>query len=387
MADEPLVLGIETSCDETGVGIVRGHTLLADAVASSVDEHARYGGVVPEVASRAHLEAMVPTIRRALDKAGVTARDLDAIAVTAGPGLAGALLVGVSAAKAYAYALGKPLYGVNHLASHICVDQLEHGALPEPTMALLVSGGHSSLLLAPDITGDVRPLGATIDDAAGEAFDKVARVLGLGFPGGPAIDRWAREGDPAAIAFPRGLTGGRDPLYDFSFSGLKTAVARWIEARRREGREVPVADVAASFQEAVVDVLTRKAIRACRDNGVDHLMIGGGVAANSRLRSLALERCADAGIRLRVPRPGLCTDNGARVAALGTEMVARGRSSSTFDLPADSSLPVTEVSVPGHDNGSIPGPAPAHRHEHVHDHDHDHDHDHVHELSKDNLYG
>ncbi|MFJ5219051.1 tRNA (adenosine(37)-N6)-threonylcarbamoyltransferase complex transferase subunit TsaD [Streptomyces sp. NPDC088354] len=364
MADEPLVLGIETSCDETGVGIVRGHTLLADAVASSVDEHARFGGVVPEVASRAHLEAMVPTIRRALKEAGVAASDLDGIAVTAGPGLAGALLVGVSAAKAYAYALGKPLYGVNHLASHICVDQLEHGALPEPTMALLVSGGHSSLLLAPDITGDVRPLGATIDDAAGEAFDKVARVLGLGFPGGPAIDRVAREGDRAAIRFPRGLTGSRDPLYDFSFSGLKTAVARWIESKRREGEDVPVADVAASFQEAVADVLTRKAIRACKDNGVDHLMVGGGVAANSRLRSLAQERCDDAGIILRVPRPKLCTDNGAMVAALGAEMVARGRPSSTWDLPADSSLLVTEVSVPGHT----------------------HDHDHVHELSKDNLY-
>ncbi|MDX2853853.1 tRNA (adenosine(37)-N6)-threonylcarbamoyltransferase complex transferase subunit TsaD [Streptomyces sp. PA03-3a] len=369
MADEPLVLGIETSCDETGVGIVRGHTLLADAVASSVDEHARYGGVVPEVASRAHLEAMVPTIQRALKEAGVAASDLDGIAVTAGPGLAGALLVGVSAAKAYAYALGKPLYGVNHLASHICVDQLEHGPLPEPTMALLVSGGHSSLLLAPDITGDVRPLGSTIDDAAGEAFDKVARVLGLGFPGGPAIDRAAREGDPAAIRFPRGLTGSRDPVYDFSFSGLKTAVARWIESKRREGVEVPVADVSASFQEAVVDVLTRKAIRACKDNGVDHLMIGGGVAANTRLRSLAQERCEDAGILLRVPRPKLCTDNGAMVAALGSEMVARGRPSSTWDLPADSSLQVTDVSVPGH----------------THDH-HVHDHDHVHELSKDNLY-
>ncbi|MGK5529174.1 tRNA (adenosine(37)-N6)-threonylcarbamoyltransferase complex transferase subunit TsaD [Streptomyces sp. URMC 129] len=347
MADEPLVLGIETSCDETGVGVVRGHTLLADAVASSVDDHARYGGVVPEIASRAHLEAMVPTIERALKEAGVAATDLDAVAVTAGPGLAGALLVGVSAAKAYAYALGRPLYGVNHLASHICVDQLEHGPLPEPTMALLVSGGHSSLLLAPDITADVRPLGATIDDAAGEAFDKVARVLGLGFPGGPVVDRLAREGDPGAIAFPRGLTGPRDAPYDFSFSGLKTAVARWVEARRNAGEEVPVADVAASFQEAVTDVLTRKAIRACRDEGVDHLMIGGGVAANSRLRAMAEERCAAAGIRLRVPRPGLCTDNGAMVAALGAEMVARGRTPSALDLPADSSLPVTETHVPG----------------------------------------
>jgi N6-L-threonylcarbamoyladenine synthase len=370
MRDEPLVLGIETSCDETGVGIVRGHTLLADAIASSVDQHARFGGVVPEVASRAHLEAMIPTVQRALREAGVAASDLDGIAVTAGPGLPGALLVGVSAAKAYAYALGKPLYGVNHLASHICVDQLEHGGLPEPTMALLVSGGHSSLLLAPDITSDVRPLGATIDDAAGEAFDKVARVLGLGFPGGPAIDRESRSGDPAAIAFPRGLTGPRDPAYDFSFSGLKTAVARWVETRRRAGEAVPVADVAASFQEAVADVLTRKAVKACKEFGADHLMIGGGVAANSRLRAMAERRCEDAGIVLRVPRPALCTDNGAMVAALGSEMVARGREASGLDLSADSSLPVTEVSVPGHGHG----------------HSHGHGHDHVHEVSRVNLY-
>lgn len=340
-ADEPLVLGIETSCDETGIGIVRGTTLLADAVASSVDEHARYGGVVPEVASRAHLEAMLPTVHRALKDAGVTMSDIDAIAVTSGPGLAGALLVGVAAAKGYAMALDKPVYGVNHLAAHVCVDQLEHGRLPEPCMALLVSGGHSSLLMVPDVTSDVRPLGATIDDAAGEAFDKVARVLGLGFPGGPAIDRQARQGDPDAIAFPRGLTGPRDAAYDFSFSGLKTAVARWVEARGRDGRPVPIADVAASFQEAVVDVLTRKAIRACRENGVDHLLVGGGVAANSRLRAMAAERCAAAGVTLRVPRPGLCTDNGAMVAALGAEMVHRGRVPSTLAIPADSSMPVT----------------------------------------------
>src|SRR5437762_3952303 len=206
MADEPLVLGIETSCDETGVGIVRGHTLLADAVASSVDEHARFGGVVPEVASRAHLEAMVPTMERALETAGVQLSDVDAIAVTAGPGLAGALLVGVAAAKAYAFAAGKPLYGVNHLAAHVAVDTLEHGALPEPAIALLVSGGHSSLLRVDSLASGVVALGATIDDAAGEAFDKVARLLGLPFPGGPPIDRAAREGEPA-IPFPRGLTG------------------------------------------------------------------------------------------------------------------------------------------------------------------------------------
>jgi N6-L-threonylcarbamoyladenine synthase len=339
----PLVLGIETSCDETGAGLVRGHELLADSVASSVAEHARFGGVVPEVASRAHLEAMVPAVDRALATAGVTLADVDAIAVTAGPGLTGALLVGVCAAKAYALALGKPLYAVNHLAAHIAVDQLEHGALPEPAIALLVSGGHSSLLLARDIAGDVQPLGATIDDAAGEAYDKVARVLGLPFPGGPPIDQEARAGDPGAIAFPRAKY--RDQTLDFSFSGLKTAVARWVEERRAAGASVPVADVAASFQEAVADVLTRKAVQACRANGVDHLVIGGGVAANSRLRALAAERCEAAGIRLRVPRPGLCTDNGAMVAALGAELVARDAKPSPLDVGADSALPVTSVLV------------------------------------------
>ena len=343
---EPLVLGIETSCDETGVGIVRGHTLLADAVASSVDEHARFGGVVPEVASRAHLEAMVPTIERACETAGVSLHDVDAVAVTNGPGLAGALLVGVASAKALALGLGKPLYGVNHLASHVAVDQLEHGPLPEPCLAMLVSGGHSSLLRVEDVTVGVDPMGETIDDAAGEAFDKVARLLGLPFPGGPHIDRVAREGDSVAIDFPRGLTARRDlerHRFDFSFSGLKTAVARWVEARERAGEPVPVADVAASFQEAVCDVLVRKALDAASSEGIDHLLIGGGVAANSRLRHLAEERAERLGIRVRVPRPGLCTDNGAMVAALGAEMVARRRTPSSLDLPADSSLPVSSV--------------------------------------------
>ena len=333
VTDQPLVLGIETSCDETGVGLVRGHTLLADAVASSIDEHARFGGVVPEVASRAHLEAMVPTVERACETAGVKLHEIDAIAVTSGPGLAGALLVGVAAAKAMAIGLGKPLYGVNHLAAHVAVDQLEHGPLPEPCVALLVSGGHSSLLRVSDVTADVVPLGQTIDDASGEAFDKVARLLGLPFPGGPHIDREARSGSSVAIDFPRGLTSRRDlerHRFDFSFSGLKTAVARWVEAREAAGEPVPVADVAASFQEAVCDVLTRKAIDA---------------AANSRLRQMAEERAAARGIRVRVPRPGLCTDNGAMVAALGAEMVSRGHQPSMLDLPADSSMPVTLVRV------------------------------------------
>ena len=337
----PLVLGIESSCDETGVGIVSGTTLLADAVASSVPEQVRFGGVVPEIASRAHVEAMVPTLQRACADAGITLRDVDAIAVTAGPGLAGALVVGVAAAKGLALALDKPLYGVNHLSAHVAVDQLQHGPLPEGCVALLASGGHSSILRVADVTADVEPLGATIDDAAGEAFDKVARMLGLGFPGGPAIDLAARDGDASAIAFPRGLTGPRDAKYDYSFSGLKTAVKRWLAAN--PGASVP--DVAASFQEAVADVLSAKAVAACVDVGGDTLILGGGVAANSRLRALTAERCEKAGLRLRVPRPGLCTDNGAMVAALGAEMVARGRQPSGWLLGADSSLPVVEPLV------------------------------------------
>jgi N6-L-threonylcarbamoyladenine synthase len=344
-----IVLGIETSCDETGVGIVRISAdgvpeLLANEIASSVEEHARFGGVVPEVASRAHLQAMVPAVHRALATAGITGRDVDAVAVTAGPGLAGALLVGVAAAKAYAAAWGVPLYGVNHLAAHVAVDTVQHGPLP-PALALLVSGGHSSLLAVPDLAGPVTPLGATIDDAAGEAFDKVARLLGLPFPGGPHVDRAARDGDPAAVRFPRGLTGPRDAPFDFSFSGLKTAVARHVEALQRAGTPVPVADVAASFQEAVVDVLTAKTVRAAREHGMDTVLLGGGVAANSRLRALAQERCDAAGLTLRVPRPVLCTDNGAMVAALGAHLLRAGAAPSPLDLPADSSLPVTEVLV------------------------------------------
>ncbi len=348
MADEPLVLGIETSCDETGVGIVRGSTLLADTVASSVTEHARFGGVVPEIASRAHLEAMIPTLEAACESAGARLSDVDAIAVTAGPGLAGALLVGAAAAQGLAWSLDKPLYGVNHLAAHVAVDRLEHGELPEPMMALLVSGGHTSLLRVDDVATSMTPLGQTLDDAAGEAFDKVARLLGLPFPGGPHIDRIAVDADPSAITFPRGLTAAKDIArhrHDFSFSGLKTAVARWVEARRAAGEAVDIAAVAASFQEAVVDVLTAKAVAACQQEGIADLMLGGGVAANSRLRALAQERCDAAGIRLRVPRPGLCTDNGAMVASLGSAMVAAGVPASGLAIAVDSSAPVTEVQV------------------------------------------
>lgn len=345
---EPLVLGIESSCDETGVGIVRGRTLLANEVASSVEEHVRFGGVVPEVASRAHLQAIVPALNRALAAADVDASEVDAIAVTAGPGLMGALVVGVAAAKALAFALDKPLYGLNHLVGHVAVDLLDHGPLPEPCLALLVSGGHTSLLRVDDITANITELGATIDDAAGEAYDKVARVLGLAYPGGPVIDRAAERGNPAAIAFPRGLTAAKDLVkhrFDFSFSGLKTAVARWVETQRLEGAKVSVGDVAASFQEAVCDVLTAKAVAACDATGIDQLLIGGGVAANSRLRGLLQERTAAAGITLRRPRPGLCTDNGAMIAALGSEAVARGLRPSGLEFSANSGLPVATVAV------------------------------------------
>ncbi|MEV6243141.1 tRNA (adenosine(37)-N6)-threonylcarbamoyltransferase complex transferase subunit TsaD [Lentzea sp. NPDC051838] len=346
-----LILGIESSCDETGFGIVRlgpdgSLELLADEVASSVEEHARFGGVVPEVASRAHLEALVPTMRRALDAAKVELSQIHSIAVTAGPGLAGALLVGVSAAKAYAAALGKPLYGVNHLAGHVAADTLQHGPLPQRCLALLVSGGHSQLLLIEGgLANSITEIGSTVDDAAGEAYDKVARLLDLPYPGGPPIDKLAKQGNGCAIAFPRGLTGPRDAKYDFSFSGLKTSVARWVERAERAGEEIPLADVAASFQEAVADVLTAKAIRAAKDLNVDTLVISGGVAANSRLSGLAAERCAENGIELRVPRPRLCTDNGAMIAALGAHLVHAGAKPSSMDISTTPGLPVSTVQI------------------------------------------
>ena len=345
--DAPLVLGIETSCDETGVGIVRGTAMLANVIASSMEEHARYGGVVPEVAARAHLEALGPTISAALEEADVELADVDAVAVTSGPGLAGALMVGVGAAKALALALDRPIYAVNHLVGHVGADLLDDEApLETPTVALLVSGGHTSLLLVRDLVSDVELLGETIDDAAGEAFDKVARLLGLPYPGGPEIDRAAIGGDPAAIRFPRGLTQPKDLAqhrYDFSFSGLKTAVARWVEQREAAGEPVPHADVAASFREAVVDVLVSKAIAACTDLGVPRLLLGGGVVANARLREVAQQRADAAGIALRVPPLSLCTDNGAMIAALGAQLIMAGHGPSGLGFGADSTLPVTDI--------------------------------------------
>lgn len=346
--DEPLVLGIETSCDETGIGIVRGRTLLSNTIASSMDEHARYGGVVPEVAARAHLEALQPAIEAAVAEAGIALGDIDAVAVTSGPGLAGALMVGIGAAKALAVSLDKPLYAVNHLVGHIAADILTGDEVEYPTVALLVSGGHTSLLLVRDLVSDVELLGETMDDAAGEAFDKIARILGLPYPGGPEIDRAAATGDPHAIRFPRGLSRASDMAehrYDFSFSGLKTAVARWVEQAETAGEPVPVADVAASFREAVVDVLVTKALDACARYGVPRLLLGGGVIANRRLREVALERAAAAGVAVRIPPLSLCTDNGAMIAALAAELIMSGRTPSTLTFGADSTLPVTEIQV------------------------------------------
>jgi N6-L-threonylcarbamoyladenine synthase len=308
--DDPLttVLGIETSCDETAAAVVSGGVaVLSSVVSSQIDLHARFGGVVPEIASRAHLELLTPVVAEALVEAGVEGPDLDAVAATVGPGLIGSLLVGVSAAKALALVWGVPFVGVNHLEAHVYAAFLEEPDLEPPLVVLIVSGGHT-MLIAMEGHGQYRLLGQTLDDAAGEAFDKVARFLGLGYPGGPAIDRLAVEGNPEAIPFPRALLGEG---YDFSFSGLKTAVINHV----RKHPDVATADVAASFQRAVVDVLVEKARRAAQDTGAKGVCLGGGVAANSLLRERTLDVCVEDGIRCFVPSRSMCTDNAAMVAA------------------------------------------------------------------------
>ena len=334
-------MGIETSCDETGVGFVRDGVLLGDALASSMDEHARFGGVVPEIAARAHVQSMVPTVREAVARAGISLGDVGAVAVTAGPGLATALHVGVAAAKAYALALGVPLYGVHHLAGHAAADTLEHGPLPDRSVALIVSGGHTSLLFVRDLVRTpIVHLSDTVDDAAGEAFDKVARLIGLPYPGGPPSTGRRRTATRARCASRAPLTGPNDPPLGFSFSGLKTAVARYVEGRRDPG--VSTEDIAASFQEAVADMLTRKALLACRQQDVDTLVVVGGVAANSRIRGLAEQRCAEAGIDLRIPPMRLCTDNGAMIAAIGDLLVRDGAKPSAPDFSA---IPTVELQL------------------------------------------
>ena len=340
---EPLILGIESTCDETGVALVRGRELLADVTATSMDEYARFGGIIPEIASRAHLESFLPTLDAALAQADVDLSEVDAVAVCAGPGLIGSLTVGISAAKALAASIDRPVYGVNHVIGHLAVDDLVDGPLPDRFIGLIVSGGHSSILSVRGIATDVVELGGTLDDAAGEAFDKVGRLLRLPYPGGPHVDRLSQSGDPAAIRFPRGLAAAKDRerhRYDFSFSGLKTAVARYVESLEDRGEPVPAQDVCASFSEAVNDSLTAKAVRACLDHDCDTLVVGGGYSANSRLRSLAAERCEAAGITLRLPPLRYCTDNGAQIAALGSAAVRAGVAPSPVDFAPDSAMPL-----------------------------------------------
>lgn len=367
------IMGIESSCDETGVGIVastattvEGATggddaaqleIVANKVASSMEQHARFGGVVPEIASRAHLEAMQPTMRAALAEARENVpgfRTPDVVAATVGPGLAGALLVGAAAAKAYALAWEVPFYGVNHLGGHVAVGTLDEGVAGSTTkeagadsdlsnaIALLVSGGHTQILHVTGVGAPMEELGSTLDDAAGEAYDKVARLLGLGYPGGPVIDRLAAQGNPQAIAFPRGMMRQQDSRYDFSFSGLKTAVARYVEKAEKEGASLPIEDVCASFQEAVVDVLITKALRACEDKDARVMLLGGGVSANRRLREVAAERCGEVGVELKIPQAKLCTDNGVMMAALAARLVAAGEEPSGLATPTDPSLDVEE---------------------------------------------
>lgn len=372
------IMGIESSCDETGVGIVASTAtagngagqpgngaeqlrIVANKVASSMEQHARFGGVVPEIASRAHLEAMQPTMRAALAEARKNVpgfRTPDVVAATVGPGLAGALLVGAAAAKAYALAWEVPFYGVNHLGGHVAVGTLDEGADKgvaggaaegagadsdlSNAIALLVSGGHTQILHVTGVGAPMEELGSTLDDAAGEAYDKVARLLGLGYPGGPVIDRLAAQGDPQTIAFPRGMMRQQDSRYDFSFSGLKTAVARYVEKAEKEGMSLPIEDVCASFQEAVVDVLVTKALRACEDKGARVMLLGGGVSANRRLREVAAERCGEVGVELKIPQAKLCTDNGVMMAALAARLVAAGEEPSGLSTPTDPSLDVEE---------------------------------------------
>ena len=305
------ILGIETSCDETAAAVVRdGRVILSSVVSSQVDLHARFGGVVPEIASRAHTELLTPVVAEALVEAGLDGDGIDAVAATQGPGLIGSLLVGISAAKALSLVWGVPFVGVNHLEAHVYAAFLEEPDLEPPLVVLLVSGGHTQLI-AMDDHGRYRLLGATVDDAAGEAFDKVARFLGLGYPGGPVIDRIAMDGDPKAVSFPRAMV---DEGYDFSFSGLKTAVINYARAHP----DVRVEDIAASFQDAVVDVLVTKALRAADDIGAKGIVLAGGVAANSLLRERVLDvAMRDRDLRTFLPSRSMCTDNAAMVAATG----------------------------------------------------------------------
>ena len=328
------VLGIETSCDETAVAVVEDGRILSNLIGSQVDLHRRFGGVVPELASRAHVEALTPMMDEALEQAGCRFADLDGVAVTVGPGLVGALLVGMAAAKSVALATGTPLVGVNHLEGHIYANFLEHGPPDPPYVCLVVSGGHT-MLVHMEEEHRYRLLGQTLDDAAGEAFDKIARFIGLGFPGGPALDKLARTGNADAIRFPRAMADSGD--YDFSLSGLKTSVLRHVKAERAGGRDVDPADLAASFQEAIVDVQVQKTMRAAQETGAKTVLLGGGVVANTRLRERMQAAGDERGVRVRFPPIALCTDNGAMIARAGASRLARGERT-PFDVGADPAL-------------------------------------------------
>lgn len=390
------MLGVESTCDETGFALVRGNQLVAGKVATSMEQHARYGGIIPEIASRAHLEAFIPTLTAMVEESGHSLADVDAIAVSAGPGLVGSLTVGICGAKALAQALGVPLYGVNHVIGHLAVDGLVDGALPERFIGMVASGGHSNLLLVEDLARDIRELGGTLDDAAGEAFDKIGRLLGLPYPGGPHVDRlsqqWRREaidsneantsstGDAGSVGasnsgiadagasntdtgganvtqhnrkaprkplvFPRGLAAGTPEQrakhrYNFSFSGLKTAVLRHLEQHPATAASIP--EVCAAFSESVNDSLTAKTVQAALDFECRTIVVGGGFTANSRFRELLLERAGQAGLEVRIPPLKFCTDNGAQIAALGAVLLDAGMAPSPADFGPDSSMELTQV--------------------------------------------
>ena len=333
------ILGIESSCDETAASVVKnGRTVLSNVISSQIDLHTLYGGVVPEIASRKHIEKINQVIDMALEEAGVTLDDITAIAVTYGPGLVGALLVGVAEAKAIAFAKGLPLVGVHHIEGHVSANYIEHPELEPPFMCEIISGGHTHLVIVTDY-GEFQILGKTRDDAAGEAFDKVARAIGLGYPGGPKIDRVSKLGNPKAIEFPRARM--TDTLYDFSFSGLKSAVLNYLNKCKMTGEEYKQEDVAASFQQAVVDVLVDNAIRGVKNNGMKKLAIAGGVASNSALRAAMKKACEDNGIEFYYPSPIYCTDNAAMIAVAGYYEYMKGTRSG-WDLNAVPNLQLGE---------------------------------------------
>ncbi|HGE72558.1 TPA: tRNA (adenosine(37)-N6)-threonylcarbamoyltransferase complex transferase subunit TsaD [Candidatus Poribacteria bacterium] len=330
-----LILGIETSCDETASAVVEdGKKILSNIVASQMDIHSKYGGVVPELASRRHIQNIIPVIQQSLETAGISLDDVDGIAVTQGPGLIGSLLIGISTAKALSYTKNLPIVGVNHIEGHIYSNFLENDDIKPPFICLVVSGGHTDLVYVGEGKRNYEKLGQTMDDAAGEAFDKVSKLLELGYPGGPIIDRLAKEGNPKAIAFPRPYVWDHD--FNFSFSGLKTSVLNYLLKEKSEGRIINVADVSASFQSAVVDVLVEKTLRSAQTKGINTVAVAGGVAANSGLRKRFMERCQEMGYKLYFPRPILCTDNAAMIAGIGYHLLKDNESNNSYNMTLES---------------------------------------------------